>query len=442
MSKKQKFEDALNHVCTVVKTDGNWKYANAGKATLDAERKNKRAFNCAHGVNYALKIAGILPKGGLFYIDGKANVKYNGTAAEKKAISEAIKKHFDIIRVNNYLGKVGAKHLDIIGFYGTPHTMDYDSGTKTWDFGSRAGKNPKLKCHKSNSYGSKVGIILRLKEDKTPEKFPTYNLTDAQIRGIANICANEQGGDNEAGMRAEASLIANRTDIKGNEYATVENIVKTVTSGWFAHGKSRFAEGTTNKKAIKAVTDVIVNGKRTLPRYIDEHDCLPDITRVENGVKSDKSTWKRHETVIYNRMTSVYKFYDFPGGYKTGVDPFGYTSDTMRKKWGEFCYTLEESMSEKVEKKPYSGKFPTLPTGRRKWYQVGDTGTNIKYIQQLLNWAVETELKKAKIYPLIVDGKYGSKTEFAVKHLQKKAGTKQNGKFGKNCLAYCKKLKK
>lgn len=259
MSKKQKFEDALNQVCAVVKTDGDWKYANAGKGTLEAERKNKRAFNCAHGVNYALKIAGIIPQGGLFYIDGNAKIQYKGTSTQKKALSNAIKKNFEIIHVKNYLGKVGVKHLDICGFYGTPHTMVYDTGKKTWDFGSRAGMSPKIKCHKTNSYGSKVGIILRLKDDQEkPEPTPA--------------------------------------------------------------------------------------------------------------------------------------------------------------------------------KKGYSGKFPVLPTGRRKYYQIGDNGTNVKYIQQVTNWAIGSNL--------VADGIYGKKTADAIKKMQKKAGCDQNGKFGKNCLAYVKKLKK
>lgn len=275
--------------------------------------------------------------------------------------------------------------------------------------------------------------------------FPKYKLTDAQIKGIANIVAHEQGTDNEAGMYAEASLIANRTDIKGDEYATTENLIKTVTGGWFAYGKSRFETGTTNAKAIKAVKDVIVLGKRTLPHYIDEHDCLSDISYVENGIKSDKSTWVKHKTVIYNRFTSRYKFYSFPGGIKTGVDPFGYTSDEMRKKLGEFCYTLEEAKGIVVVKQPYSGTFPVLPDKsfgvNRAYYQIGDgitTLTNyttqIKRVQMVVNWAIGSNLT--------VDGQYGTKTAEAVKILQKKAGCDQNGKFGALCLAYCKKLKK
>ena len=46
-------------------------------------------------------------------------------------------------------------------------------------------------------------------------KFPTYKLNEKQIKGLANIVAHEQG--TMAGMLAEASLMANLTDIKGDE---------------------------------------------------------------------------------------------------------------------------------------------------------------------------------------------------------------------------------
>jgi hypothetical protein len=175
------------------------------------------------------------------------------------------------------------------------------------------------------------------------KKFPKYKLTIKQIRGIACIVAMEQPGFE--GMMAEASQIANRTDIKGDSYATPTNIVKQVKSGWYAHGTERYNKGTSNALAIKAVRLAICEGFRTIPRYIDEHDCMSDVSTVKNGetsVKGDKSKWIPHKTVIKNRMSSTYTFYSFPGGYKTGVDPFGYTSKAMREKWGDFCYTIAE----------------------------------------------------------------------------------------------------
>ena len=175
--------------------------------------------------------------------------------------------------------------------------------------------------------------------------FPKYKLTDKQIKGIANIVLHEQGSI--AGWYAEASQIANRTDIRGDSYATGANAVKTVTSGWYAKGKARYAAGTSNATVIEIVKRVFCEGFRTLPRYIDEHDCMSDISTVKDGdknVKADKSKWKRHTTIVRNKMGSTYRFYDFPGGYKTGVDPFGYTSLAYRQKWGDFCYTLPEAI--------------------------------------------------------------------------------------------------
>ena len=171
------------------------------------------------------------------------------------------------------------------------------------------------------------------------DKFPTYKLTDAQLRGIACIVAHEQG--TIAGWFAEASQIANLAELRYGG-----DLVKAVTSGWYAHGKERYNKGTSNPTVLAIVRRALIDGYRTLPKYVNEHDCMSDITTVKEGgksVKSDKSKWKRHTTVIKNRMSSTYYFYSFPGGYKTGVDPFGYTSKANREKYGDFCYTTEQA---------------------------------------------------------------------------------------------------
>ena len=183
-------------------------------------------------------------------------------------------------------------------------------------------------------------------------KFPTFKLTDKQIRGIANVVLHEQG--TIAGWFAEASQIANICEIKYDN-----DPVKAVASKWYAHGKDRYAAGTSNTTVINIVKRVLLDGFRTLPRYIDEHDCMSDIKSVTEGgkgVKSKKDKWVPHSTVIKNRMGSTYTFYDFPGGYNTNVDPFGYTSKELREKYGDFCYTVEQAqkkedlMSEPIKK--------------------------------------------------------------------------------------------
>ena len=80
----------------------------------------------------------------------------------------------------------------------------------------------------------------------------------------------------------------------------------------------------------------------------------------------------------------------------------------------------------------YSGTFPTMP--KRGYFRKGDTGTQVKYLQKLLNWAVGTSLK--------IDGEYQAKTFAAVEKLEKQFGFKVNGNFGKDCLKKCRKLKK
>lgn len=272
--------------------------------------------------------------------------------------------------------------------------------------------------------------------------FPKYKLTDKQIKGIANIVLHEQG--TIEGWYAEASQIANRTDIKGDKYATGENAVKTVTSGWYAKGKTRYNTGTNNKTVIQIVKNVFCKGLRTLPRYIDEHDCMSDISSVKNGntsVKSNKAKWIRHKTIIRNRMGAKYYFYDFPGGYKTGVDPFGYTNKDYRVKYGDICFTVKQA--EGLAKMSYSGILPKLPDKTfgvdRDYYKYGDGSKTlkdykdqIKLVQECLMWAGKYKGK--------IDGIYLSQTQEAVEKLQKANNLQVNGKFGKKCLSVIKNM--
>ena len=170
--------------------------------------------------------------------------------------------------------------------------------------------------------------------------FPKYNLNDKQIKGIANILQHEQPG--VEGRHAEASLMANLVDIKGDSYATVDNLIKKATGGWFAKGKERFNNpGNPEQISIDAAKSVLVEGKRTLPRYVNEHDCFSDLTSVSNNGNSfkasDRSQYKQFVTKIKNRYGSSGTFHSFPNSKS---DPFYYTSEEYRKKWGEDCYSV------------------------------------------------------------------------------------------------------
>lgn len=83
-------------------------------------------------------------------------------------------------------------------------------------------------------------------------------------------------------------------------------------------------------------------------------------------------------------------------------------------------------------KKTYSGTFPKLPT--RGYFQSGDKGTQVKYLQKFLNWYGN--------YKLDVDGEIGAKTISAVKKFQSSAKITVDGYFGKTSLAKAKAVKK
>ena len=267
-------------------------------------------------------------------------------------------------------------------------------------------------------------------------KFKRYNLTESQIRGIGNIVIHEQG--NIAGWYWEASQIANLAELRFGG-----DPVRAVKSGWYAHGTARYNAKTSNKTVIEIVRRVFNYGFRVLPAYINEHDCLSDIRSiVQNGrdVKHDKSRWVPHETVIKNRMGSTYVFYGFPGGYKSGNDPFGYTSKENRKKFGDFHYTLEEARTMPV---PFVGHLPSkFPT--RGYFKVGDgylsahsMTAEIKAIQAFLNWALRNNKDHKE---LVLDGLYGGNTKKMTTLFQRNRGLKENGCFGKLCLAEAKKM--
>lgn len=76
----------------------------------------------------------------------------------------------------------------------------------------------------------------------------------------------------------------------------------------------------------------------------------------------------------------------------------------------------------------YTGTFPTLPS--RGYFKKGDTGTQVKNLQNFLNWALNLKLG--------VDGIIGNATINAVKQFQKEVKIYVDGLFGKDCLSKAK----
>lgn len=176
----------------------------------------------------------------------------------------------------------------------------------------------------------------------TAENFPTYDLTEEQLLGIASQAYHEQG--TPKGAAAEASLMANRFELYGSSYGNgadgLYNYVRK--SGWFAHSAQNMDSHDAPDEVVEAVRSVLVDGKRTLPAYIDEHDWINDLTSVSNDgkafSKNDRESYEQNKTIIKNKYGATYTFYSFPD---SNSDPFGYTSEAKREELGDYHYDFD-----------------------------------------------------------------------------------------------------
>ena len=178
------------------------------------------------------------------------------------------------------------------------------------------------------------GGTIAPEQQPTPEQIgpvgtvATYNLSDEQIQGLANVFISEEGHA-EAAVKAAASHLLNRFErypIGGlNDPYTY-----LINAGWWGSaslnmGRINGSHGTANATEVGWVSDVIRRGLRNIPLYIDEYDMFPgDISyATNNGAtinKSDASQYIKDVTIVHNVYGSTYTFYGFPGG----ADIFGY----------------------------------------------------------------------------------------------------------------------
>lgn len=154
-----------------------------------------------------------------------------------------------------------------------------------------------------------------------------YPFTEDQIKRIASMCYHENGTSVDA-MRAEASVMANLYEKNRNEPYTTSGLINYLTtSGWFATSDKYYNPTTVSTEYLNAVKDVLINGNRYFPVYVDEHDWMGDIVSVSNnGVtfnKYDRGNYIPGVTIIKNCYGSTYTFYCFPDNQS---DPFGYIS--------------------------------------------------------------------------------------------------------------------
>ena len=182
----------------------------------------------------------------------------------------------------------------------------------------------------------------------TSTPFKKYELTEDQLMVLAAIGLREQGSIK--GAAAEVSLMANLFELRGSKFGSGSNGLYNyvVNSGWFGKNIESVSTSDVTPELLDAVRNVLVNGKRTLPGYIDEHDCINctknggDIESVTNNGeeidKTDKSKYIQHLSKIKNVYGSTYTFFAFP---EENSDPFGYLSEKNREKIGDLYYDFD-----------------------------------------------------------------------------------------------------
>ena len=192
-------------------------------------------------------------------------------------------------------------------------------------------------------------VYPKKEQEKEPKKssFTKYPLTDSQLKKIARLCQQEQG--TVAGAKAEASLMANQLETNASrrkKYGTgADGLYNWVRNGgWFAKAAHWMDNGSVTDAILAGVKDVLVNGNRTLPLYVDEHDCFSDIQSISTGSVKDRKAYVQGKTVVKNKYGSTWTFWCFPDSTS---DPFGYTEAAYKSVSGE----------KKPEK---SSKFPYL----------------------------------------------------------------------------------
>ncbi len=186
-------------------------------------------------------------------------------------------------------------------------------------------------------YEALKGFVCQNTSSDSPYSSTSFSLSDGELYGMIHMAKNEQGS--VEGIKFELSLMANKADQAGRS-----DIVSYIrNSSWFASStRNSYSEsrGSLSDAEIQAGREVLINGNRSIPPQIVEHDCIGDIDWLEldgqryyaSGAGGCRGTglfrseyYVSGKTKIHNVYDSTYIFYTFPasGDINSG-DPFGY----------------------------------------------------------------------------------------------------------------------
>lgn len=172
--------------------------------------------------------------------------------------------------------------------------------------------------------------------------FTKYNYSDEDLKRLAAIAASENG-DNIESLKNEMSLMANLYESsRGSGYSSVLDYV--INGKWFGSKKGSISGDRASSEQFAAAKDVFNNGNRTLPKEVDEHDCIDcgrygyDITKIEidgktitsqDGLKN-ADNYVKNKTILHNKYGSTYTFYTWANpDNPVRSDPMGYTGDSV-----------------------------------------------------------------------------------------------------------------
>jgi cell wall-associated NlpC family hydrolase len=203
--------------------------------------------------------------------------------------------------------------------------------------------------------------------------YPKYDLDNSQKDLAAGIIAGETGGSDPVAAAQEASQMANLNEVQYGRQATGADLRRTLTGGWYA---STSMDNAPTDVTRKAVEDVLVNGKRTLPRYVTEHDMFPLDAAIDghwgNGKSEDRSQYKQHTTKIkqnpgrFSGGGATYTFWDFFGQNKDG-DVSGYYDKYYQQYKDDIAWSAGSGsgISDKAPTYNYGNKSPQSGSSSR-----------------------------------------------------------------------------
>ena len=230
-----------------------------------------------------------------------------------------------IDKIGNFFGEVANRAVEgtLTGNWNTDFNAFWNGTTTTTTTGGD-----------SSTTGTSTAI---------PGNFPKYTFTDDQKKYIAQIMMRENGGENLAITKDGASHMANLSEVQFGHPATAESLVNMIkTSGWFGSGGGNIPDyaQNPNQNVYDAITQVLEQGNRTLPRYVTEYDMFPLDAAISghwyNGRNGEnQADYVKHKTLITQNasrgLDAKYTFYKFFGDDCRIGDVSGYYEQYYQK---------------------------------------------------------------------------------------------------------------